>query len=187
MVFCHPLPSLREIKILSFFKNYMFWSNSRLCEDAGRSNKSGRACSVSNHQQHLDKIRRGVSIIDILFPSLDNTRWCFRYSAKLGRGFTMLSLINSSCLIVSLVLVLCYSFSSDTYNRVRASLFVSYNMFTMFVMIILWFRRYSSPWSAPRSTAFPRRCCPGRSSFTCSIITQKYQTSTPTQPWPEPM
>ena len=48
-----------------------------------------------------------------------------RYSAKLGRGFTMLSLINSSCLIVSLVLVLCYSFSSDTYNRVRASLFVS--------------------------------------------------------------
>ena len=35
-----------------------------------------------------------------------------------------MSLINSSCFILTLVLVLCYSFSNDTYNRVRPSLLV---------------------------------------------------------------
>ena len=36
-----------------------------------------------------------------------------------------MSMINSSCLILTLVLVLCYSFSTNTYNRVRPSLLVS--------------------------------------------------------------
>jgi len=77
----------------------------------------------------LDFVKTPVGIIKVaelvLCLIINNilTKYGEEYSAKLGRGFTMLSLINSSCLFVSLVLVLCYSFSSDTYNRVRASLF----------------------------------------------------------------
>lgn len=44
------------------------------------------------------------------------------YTSKLGVGYTIMSLINSGCLIITLVLLLCYSFSSDTYSRVRPSL-----------------------------------------------------------------
>ena len=48
-----------------------------------------------------------------------------RYADKLGRGLSILGAANSACLVTTLVLLLCYSLSSPTYNRVRPSLFVS--------------------------------------------------------------
>ena len=51
-----------------------------------------------------------------------------RYTSKLGVGYTIMSLINSGCLIITLVLLLCYSFSSDTYSRVRPSLLVKFKL-----------------------------------------------------------
>jgi len=46
------------------------------------------------------------------------------YADKLGRGLSILGAANSACLVTTLVLLLCYSLSSHTYNRVRPSLFI---------------------------------------------------------------
>ena len=84
---------------------------------------------MSRHSEYPDEARPRVSEhhlnrvaqLDTLFTSIFHTR----YAEKLGRGLSILGAANSACLVTTLVLLLCYSLSSHTYNRVRPSLFVS--------------------------------------------------------------
>jgi len=76
----------------------------------------------------LDFVKTPVGIlktVELIFCMIIQnilSEYGHEFGEKLGIGFTTMSLINSSCFILTLVLVLCYSFSNDTYNRVRASL-----------------------------------------------------------------
>ena len=48
-----------------------------------------------------------------------------KYAPQLGVGFTVLSLVNTYTIINTFILLISYSFSQDTFNRIRPSLLVS--------------------------------------------------------------
>ena len=51
--------------------------------------------------------------------------FAFRYSERLGLGYQLFLTCNSGSLMCSFVLFLCYSVSTETFLRVRPTLFVS--------------------------------------------------------------
>ena len=48
-----------------------------------------------------------------------------RYLSKLGKGYSLLSLVNSACLLTTFILLLCYNFSRTAFKLIRPSTFVS--------------------------------------------------------------
>ena len=48
-----------------------------------------------------------------------------RYLSKLGKGYSLLTLVNSACLLTTFILLLCYNFSRTAFKLIRPSTFVS--------------------------------------------------------------
>ena len=71
------------------------------------------------------QVWNGVSRVDSI--SIFTKMKYYRYTDKLGIGYSVFLTVNSGSVLTTGILLLCYVTSTPTYNRVRPSLFVSLN------------------------------------------------------------
>ena len=100
----------------------------RVPQDAHRDAEAGGADPGPRHTVHPHNTRQaGVRKIFHKKYFVKNLWKYFvvRYLSKLGKGYSLLSLVNSACLLTTFILLLCYNFSRTAFKLIRPSTFVS--------------------------------------------------------------